>query len=465
MGYIFTMVALLLLAAIWFGLVNKRVPEGGRTVANAIVGSVIGLIFAFTFIAGGWSYADPGYSYQVRGAFGTVKAAGIDKPGWFWSEFGSVYPWPKAISVEHAEDDPDKAEDAGSLYPLKIRMLDRVDGVMSQTTRFRLPSDEVSFLRMAEEYRSPENLLRTELIPAVTQVINASASLMGAEDYFNGQSNQLQIDFDYQMRSGIYVVERKEVKVHTEVDQKGSANAAKGDKQDEYGPDTQIKFVVEKLRDKNGNFQTRPHNYKNFGIDVIDAKITAFVPNKNFVERMEKQQKASADRAIARETKVQEEEQRQLAIVRGQREIAEEQAKVQKEQIQKTTVAETEKALALITANKAKESALIEKETAAIQLERDRIRAQQTKVLADATAYEKEAMIAADNGLKDKLAAEIKIHEYWAAAYKERKVPEWDWKIGADASGKNDNADFKQMMQLITAASAKSLDYNREIKK
>ena len=48
-------------------------------------------------------------------------------------------------------------------------------------------------------------------------------------------------------------------------------------------------------------------------------------------------QQAAADRAIAREQRVQEEEQRLLAITRGEREVAERQAAAKVEQIQKTT--------------------------------------------------------------------------------------------------------------------------------
>ena len=53
-------------------------------------------------------------------------------------------------------------------------------------------------------------------------------------------------------------------------------------------------------------------------------------------------QQAAADRAIAREQRVQEEEQRLLAITHGEREVAERQAAAKVKQIQKTTEAKTE---------------------------------------------------------------------------------------------------------------------------
>ena len=65
-------------------------------------------------------------------------------------------------------------------------------------------------------------------------------------------------------------------------------------------------------------------------------------PNTKFIKRMQLKQQASADRAIAREQRVQEEEQRLLAIARGEREVAQRQAKAKVDQIQKTTEAETD---------------------------------------------------------------------------------------------------------------------------
>lgn len=70
-------------------------------------------------------------------------------------------------------------------------------------------------------------------------------------------------------------------------------------------------------------------------------------PNAKFVERMQLKQQASADRAIAREQRVQEEERRLLEIAKGERQVSERQAKAKVKQIEKTTNAETDKQLAI----------------------------------------------------------------------------------------------------------------------
>jgi uncharacterized membrane protein YqiK len=219
---------------------------------------------------------------------------------------------------------------------------------------------------------------------------------------------------------------------------------------------------VRKLYDENGQPKRKVQKFVGFGINVVDARVTDMRPNKKFVERMQLKQKASADRAIAREQRIQEEEQRLLAIARGEREVAERQAKAKVEQIQKTTDAETEKQLALTSAQKLKEQAEIEKETAEIQYEKAKIEADTRRTLADAEAYQKRVILEADNALAQKLDAEVEIQKLWADAYAKRAVPTnvfggaGDTPVGGDG-------EVKAFMQMLTIDAAKRLNYDREL--
>lgn len=76
---------------------------------------------------------------------------------------------------------------------------------------------------------------------------------------------------------------------------------------------------------------------------------------------MRLRQQAAADRAIANEQRIQEEEQRLLAIAKGERELAERQAQAKVRQIDQTTNVEIEKQLAITSANKLKEQAEIDR--------------------------------------------------------------------------------------------------------
>ncbi|VAW69752.1 hypothetical protein MNBD_GAMMA09-2310 [hydrothermal vent metagenome] len=188
-------------------------------------------------------------------------------------------------------------------------------------------------------------------------------------------------------------------------------------------------------------------------------------PNKKFVERMQLKQQASADRAIAREQRVQEEEQRLLAIARGEREVAERQAKAKVEQIQKTTEAETDKQLAITRAEKFKAEAAIAKDTAEINFLKAKIEAQTVRTLAEAEAYQKKVILQADNALAQKLDAEIQIQKLWASAFSQREVPTTVFGSGQSGAPVGSDAEVKAFMQMLTLDAAKRLNYNREVNK
>ena len=225
------------------------------------------------------------------------------------------------------------------------------------------------------------------------------------------------------MADGIYLVRRIEKRVKVESSRAGTANVALGENQEQFGDEFKTVFIVEKLLDETGQLKRKRQAFEKFGISVTSARVTDVRPNIKFQERMGLRQQAAADRAIAREQRVQEEEQRLLAITRGEREVAERQAAAKVEQIQKTTEAETEKQLAITAAERERESARIRQERAQILLETARIDAQAKQVSADAAAYEKTAILEADNALTQKLAAYVEVQKVWAEAFANRKVP------------------------------------------
>ena len=436
-----------------------------------ILGTISGLILTY-ILSQSIFYAEPGYIYHVRTVTG--DEAVVTEIGYKFYPFGRYNAWKRAMTVQassdlarngiSAEKDSDNA--SASLPPLSIMFLDQVDAHAEATVRFAIPSDEVSFLRLAHEYRSPENLLRTALLPAFKETLQANASLMGAEEYYAGGRTEFNSEFENQMSSGIYLVKREEVAVRLNRPGAGTANAAFGTNQEEYGEDEKTVFVVQKVLDETGQPMRKKQRFTDYGITVINALVTDMKPNAKFIERMQLKQKASADRAIAREQRVQEEEQRLLAIARGEREVAERQAQAKVEQIEKTTDAETEKQLAITGAEKLKAEAEIQRDTAAIHLDKAKIEAQTQKTLADAEAYQKRVILEADNALAQKLDAEVKIQQLWAEAYARRRVPTNVFG-GSGSEGAPVGSDYetKAFMQMLTLDAAKRLNYDREVTK
>ena len=452
-----------------------------------IIASLIAIGLLVYVMSKSFFYAEPGYIYHVRTVLGSEEI--VTDIGYKFYPFGRYNAWKRAMTVQldnnnynsnnnsysrnqntnGIQAETDTAGTSASLPALSVIFLDQVDALSEATVRFSIPSDRESFLRLAQEYRNPENLLRTALIPALKETLQANAALMSAEEYYSGSRTEFNTNFENQMANGLYIVERKEVEVRTQKPTPGSANAALGDDQVKYGGDTKTTFQVIKILDENGIPRRKAQRFTNFGITVVSALVTDMRPNNKFVERMQLKQKASADRAIAREQRVQEEEQRLLAIARGEREVAQRQAKAKVAQIEKTTDAETEKQLAITNGEKLREQAAIAKETAQINLEKARIEAETKQTLADATAYQKRIILEADNALAQKLEAEVKIQRLWADAFARRNVPTTVFgsggAAGAGGAPVGSDAEVRAFMQLLTIDAAKRLNYDREVDK
>lgn len=448
------------------------VPNSIKSNSSTLLKSVLGLgaaLVVLYVLSKSFFYAEPGYIYHVRTVTG--DEAVVTEVGYKFYPFGRYNSWKRAMTVQatsgagvngiSAEKDSDNA--SASLPPLSIMFLDQVDAHAEATVRFSIPSDEESFLKLAHEYRSPENLLRTALLPAFKETLQANASLMAAEEYYAGGRTEFNSEFENQMSNGIFLVKREEVAVRSPKAPKGSANAALGTEQEQYGEDAKTVFLVNKVIGADGQPRRKSQRFNDFGITVVSALVTDMKPNQKFIERMQLKQKASADRAIAREQRVQEEEQRLLAIARGEREVAERQAQAKVEQIQKTTEAETEKQLAITRAEKLKLEAAISKETAEINLQKATIEAQTQRTLADAEAYQKRVILEADNALAQKLEAEIQIQRLWAEAFAKRNVPVNVFGGGQGGAPVGSDAETKAFMQMLTLDAAKRLSYEREV--
>ena len=446
-------------------VLSTRLPHRLSGILRPISLAVGGIMVLLGAFQGIFFYAEPGFKYHVRTILGEEKM--VKDVGYNTHLFGRYNAWKNAMSVQSSRDgggrvraEMDSDTTSADLPPQTLVFLDQVDAQVTATTRFQLPDTEEDFLRLARQFRTPANLLRTELIPAFQETLGATASLITAENYFSGGRNEFNTEFQNQMNGGIYNVRRKE-ETRNVRRRTGSANASLGTDQEEFGDDQQVVFVVEKILDETGQPVRKPQNFNKFGIAVVSARVTNVQPNERFRSRMEQKQDAAAARSVAREQRVQEEEQRLLAITRGEREVAERQAAAKVEQIQLTTEAETQKQLAVTAANQRREEAAINRDTAVIRLEQSRIDAESRQVSADAAAYEKKAIIEADNALQQKLDAYVTAQRHWADAFARRAVPQTVF--GAQGGSGGTDSDVQNFLNLMTMRAAKDLSVDPSI--
>jgi hypothetical protein len=433
-----------------------------KILLGVIASILIYILFTMCFF-----YAEPGYLYHVRTLTGTEKM--VNDTGYAGKWFGRVTEWKKAITVQTviAKDPEAETEDESSsrtIDGVSIVFLGNVDAKVEVTSRFRIPEDEVAFLKFVREYRTPANLLSTALVPALKDTIQSTGSLMTADDYYGGGRSQFSNDFETQMRNGSFVVRR----VEERQDDAGhlaskTAIAQQGTEQGQYGDNTRSSFKIEKITDTKGVPLVKKQTYTNYGITLIEARVTNIVPNADFLARMKKVQEGMAGLAIARQDRLKQEELKLFTIANGEREREEKRQGALMEQAVQTTNAETTKQLAITAANQRKEQAELDKQTAQLLFEKAEIDAQSKKILAEAESFAKEQAIKSDNGLQAKLDALVAINQHWAEAAKNAPVPSVFF--GAGEGGVGRQSEISSFMSIMLAKSARDLAADVNVEK
>lgn len=431
-----------------------------RTIISTVA-FVLGIVFAGFGAVG---YNDAGYQQHVRTIFGTESAA-LDT-GWYFKGWGTNTSWPKYITVAHTSSVD--AEGSAITGPYRVRLADNWTGDVTQSTRFQIPADRDQFIDMARAFRSPERLITTTLRPAVTASLDSVANMFTMEEYYaGGARDQFKTEFSDAVTKGRARVRQEQVSTNQRITQGGQTPSDLETVVDTaVVGDTEVRrTVMVKMTDSNGNDIRVAHDYSQWGIVAAQSILENLDPDDRFEDQIQARKDAASRRIVAREQRLEQEEQRLLAIQNGETEIAKRQAAARTEQIERTTNAETEKQLALIQASRQKEEAEIARQTAAINLERARIDAEAVTVAADAEAYAKEAILEADGALAQKLEAWVQAQQVWADAASKINVPATVI-AGGDGAGNAGSAlgTVDQFMQMLMVKTARDLQVDPTIR-
>ncbi len=452
--------AILLIAAIVVGFL--RFPAEVASLKKWIVSGISACALILTGL-GAFSYNDAGFCQHVRTIAGTESAK--CETGWFFQGWGTATAWPHYITIAHTVDATGESVETafqGSIaLPYRVRLADNWTGDVTQTTRFQIPQDQSQFLEMARTFRTPERLINTTLKPAVTASLDSVSNMFTMEEYYSGgKRDQFKSEFKDTIERGRAQVKQVSLNQAGGVIQSRAAPSDSDVAQDtsDVG-DTEVRrIMIEKVLDSSGNDIRIKHDFSEIGITVASAILENLDPDDKYEEQINDRKAAASRRVVAREQRLEQEEQRLLAIQQGETDIAKRQAAAKVEQIQATTDAETKKQLALIEAERMKEEAAIAKETSGINLEKARIDAEAVTVAADAEAYAKKAILEADGALAQKLEAWVNAQKVWADAASKINVPATVIASG-DGSGSTGSAlgTVDQFMSMLMVKTAKDL--------
>ncbi|MFA0964787.1 SPFH domain-containing protein [Roseivirga sp. BDSF3-8] len=434
---------------ITFGCIALAISIGllilGRNQARKLPWKTSGVFFlagVFFFSANGLLfYSEPGYSYLVQYPTGTQIAE--LQPGLHFKFWGQAVPFKKVVTVKFRSAE-EQAQDenvySGMRNAIPVRFNDAVKANISLSARFRMPESEVVFLKMASEFRTQDNLVNSSLIPACMEVAKNSARLISAQEYIAGRGGELESAVLDQLENGMYILVAREMK------ETGTDTIAAVNKMRTIENRTMVRYEVSKKRSADGKIMRKKHPVSDYNIIVAQATVEDVNPETRFKEMLGKQRDAAAQASIEKEKAKQAEYEKQRIIAQGEAQKAKIKVDMEKEQIMTLITIETEMKREQITVDKRK-----------LELESARLKAQETKVLADAEAYQKRKVMEADGALELKLKTYEKVHAAYAEAIKGTSLVPATYISGSGGSGKGtpNSLDF---INIATANMAQDLN-------
>lgn len=401
---------------------NKNV----LTIAAACLGTIV-LLWLNPL-----SWNEAGYRTVVTKAGGTQEVQ--FQPGMYYAGFFSKQKeWPNQLSVSYMKEEAEESLDNTSMEIGKIPVrFSRGQGcTMMGIVQFILPNDEKQMLMIHNTHKIPEHLVSNRLMPYVKECLQSSAQLLTVEAHINGGRAQLSQDYLDQLQNGAYLIDVKE----------------SSQKDTNTGEMKTVYISTPKV--SGGNVLRKFSSIKEYGITVADAQITD-VDYDALVDSMIVKNIESVTRAsVSKQDLITAQQEAQTAKARGERELVTIEYEKKKEQTAQVVAAQTLVELAkqdLIKQEIARQAA--EKEAAKIM------------TLANAEAYSKAKIMAADGALDKKLAAWTSAQEFWANAfsnYKGNVVPQ------ISTGGYNNTNAAVNFMEIMGIKAAK--DLNLELKK
>ena len=366
---------------------------------------LFGVLMMFQSVS--WFYAKDGFQYRIVSPTGN-KYAVFNQGIKFIVPFSKVQEWQKFIDIKTIMEDESSEGIEGIIRGgVPMRFIDQVTANVQVSVRMELPSDEVSFLRLAQEFRVPNNLVNNTLIPTVREQIINTGYMYAAQDYISGSAADFRTTLDEQLKFGGFSVEKKEMQdttyLNTDIQQDGNRQIK----------EITTRYEVIKRVDGTGKPIRNPHDITKNNIVVSQVIVDQVDLEKAFKQRLEKQRDISAQKRIEMEMIETAKAAQQRIIAEGERDKAAERVTQEKEQV---------KALISIETKLKQEST--NKDLAIIALETAKINATKTKVEAEAKRVQLQMADGLSEEEKYKLDIQLKQTQAMSEALKQIRLPQ-----------------------------------------
>ncbi len=405
----------------------------GKFKGNSIIYGVGGLfLLLFLWTINPFGYNDLGYREVVETPFGQKYV--VFTNGMYWKVPGSkVSTYPNVITISHRGSETGSTVDG---LQILIRFNDATEAYAQTVVRFRLPDKEENMLTLHSEYVNKEYIALKGLQPYTIECIKNSAQLMDSEQHYSGGRAQLSQFFQDQLEDGLYLLD-----VQERVYRDSITNEVKR----MYESNIRINSAGDKVR--------KESDLKRFGITIASATIENVDYESQVDEKLKKKIEASTRESVSKQNLVTAQQEAMTAEAEGRRRLVEIEYEEMQRQTQAVVQAETQVKLALK-----------DKEKQKIAMEASKLEAAKIVALAEAEAYSKQKIMAADGALEKKLATYEEVQRMWANAFQNYQgalVP--TFQTGAVGNGKgNAGLDF---MEIMGAKAAMDLSMDMNVQK
>ena len=372
--------------------------------SKAFLITILGVLM--TIQDSSWFFAKQGHQYHIltpKGNKYAVFSSGIK----LTIPFSVVQEWQKFVDIKTVNEGESTEGIEGVIQGgIPVRFIDQVTGNVSLSARMQLPSDEVSFIQLVEEFRDQSNLVNNTLLPTVREQVINTGYMFAAQDYISGSAADFRATLDEQLKDGGYSVEKKEIQdttfLNVDIQQTGNRQIK----------DIRTTYEVIKRTRVDGKPIRVPHDITKNNIFVSQVIVDAVELESAFKKRLEAQRDISAQKRIEMEKIETAKAEQQRIVAEGERDKAKERAKKEVESVD-----------ILITAETKLKQEKTNKELAQIQLQTAKINAEKKKVAAEAKRIELQIADGLSEEQKYKYDIELKKTQAMANALKEVKFP------------------------------------------
>ena len=178
-----------------------------KRIVLGVIGAIVGLIL----VTSTWFTTSEGFLYYVQNkATGTTTV--YAEPGVHLKLpfFTNIYEYKRVATIDMTTAEGNFTRDLG---PINVGFADTYTGTVPATFRYRLPTDEVNFRKIHQDFRSYENLVDTLLVNNSRNVAVVTATQYTGEEFIQGGVNNYKAQMEDQLSNGLYITKRERVEV------------------------------------------------------------------------------------------------------------------------------------------------------------------------------------------------------------------------------------------------------------